>query len=177
MKEIASSPLLLLTPSSTGKHPLSTFLASSSISPWLKSVVGLPGNSNLDLDEFVQVELVSCGAIVDVGDVSPSDVVFEGLVFADICLVRNCLPTAHVNAELAVPCSRLYGPVPELPSSPRSVVMWSSLFTNMPKNAEVHYLRCFDKVEIKGVMIPSVEVIKAGADYWKDYLVGSLQQK
>lgn len=46
----------------------------------------------------------------------------------------------------------------------------SSLFTNMPKNAAMHSPRCFNKVEIDGVLIPLVEAIEAGVQYWKDHL-------
>lgn len=84
----------------------------------------------------------------------------------------ECLTTACGNdcvSAFAIDSSKC---IPALASPPNLPLIWSSLFTKMPSNAGVHTPRVFENVVLEGAMVPPSEVIQAGIDYWKDYLVG-----
>lgn len=166
----------------SGEHPFSPLLASASNNSWSKTDVGLIVASDFGDVENGQNDN-SSGGLVDksvadakvVGDERASVVDEVGIKSADVGMFRTCSLGACDNAEHNVPIpSRTHcgsapiesHDVPEEPSHPCPVPKWTPLFSKLPKNAGVHSPRRFDKVEIEGVMIPPVEVIETGVDYW-----------
>jgi len=57
-------------------------------------------------------------------------------------------------------------------SNAPNAAKWTSLFSKLPKNAEVYVPKEFKNMEEDGVMVLSPKVQQARMDFWTDYMVG-----
>lgn len=185
-----SSPLsfapLLGSSSKVGENPMSPFLAANCYDPWPRVDVWLLVVVELGCDDSEDIDnrgfassVLGASVVADVAkDVIAHVVMDNGINLCGIGLACSGPPCAYDNAWLnflypsLIPCNSEPNIVDASP--PRVVPKWTLLFSMLPNNMGMHSPCSFDKVEVEGVMISPMEVLEAGVDFWKDYLVGFL---